>query len=185
VILPVFALLVLIVAVARGGDIRQLAHVPFRFGWVALIALVLQVVIFSGAWSNSKLASLTPVLYVASMLLLAVVIALNWRLPGFALIGVGVLSNALVIGLNGGRMPASLDALIAAGLEDVAVKAGALGSAANSTLIGPKTRLPFLADIFAIPHWVPLANVISIGDILIAAGAVWFFFGVVRRPRKA
>jgi hypothetical protein len=184
VILPVFAFLVLLVAVARGGDIRQLAHVRLRFGWVPLIALLLQVVIFSSAWDNSRFATLTPILYVTSMLLLAVVISLNWRLPGFALIGVGVLSNALVIALNGGRMPASLGAVTAAGLQDVAIKAGAVGSAANSILIDPQTRLPFLADVFAIPRWVPLANVLSVGDILIAIGAVWFFFGVVRRPHK-
>ena len=111
-------------------------------------------------------------------------VAVNWRLPGLPVVGVGLLCNALAISLNGGRMPASVDALLAAGLQSVALKAGALGASTNTILIGPETRLPFLCDIFALPSWFPLATVFSIGDVLIAAGAAWFFLAVVKpKPR--
>lgn len=183
-VLLLFALVAIVIALARGGDLTQLARVRFRYGWTALLALALQILIFSGFWSNSTFASLTPIVYVVTMALLVLVLALNWRLPGFALIGLGLLSNTLVIGLNGGMMPASEAALRAAGLEDVALKAGALGSSANSVLIGAHTKLPFLADIIPLPRWFPFANVISIGDVLIALGAAWFFLAVIK-PKPA
>jgi len=183
-ILLAFALLALVIALIRGGDITQLARVPFRFGWVALLALGLQILIFSGFWARALLAGLTPVLYVLSLLMLEFVVVTNWRLPGLAVLGLGLLSNALAIGLNGGRMPASIDALRTSGLILVILKAGALGSTTNTALIGPDTRVPFLCDIFAIPESLPLATVFSVGDIFIALGAAWFFLGVVKPKRK-
>jgi hypothetical protein len=184
-ILLVFALLGLVVALIRGGDIAQLARVPFRFGWLALLAVALQIAVFSGWWSRSHLADWTPLVYAASMFVLIVMVAANWRLPGLPLVGLGLLCNALAISLNEGRMPASLDALRAAGLQSVALKAGVLGTSTNTVLLGPDTRVPFLCDVFALPPWFPLATVFSVGDVFIAAGAAWFFLAIVRpKPRS-
>ncbi len=41
----------------------------------------------------------------------------------------------------------------------------------NSTLIHAGTALPFLGDVFALPRPIPLANVFSVGDVLIGVGA--------------
>jgi hypothetical protein len=184
-ILLAFALVGLLIALVRGGDITQLARVPFRLGWLALLAVGVQLLIFSRWWAQSPVFSAwIPILYSLSLLVLIVMVAVNWRLPGLPVVGVGLLCNALAISLNGGRMPASVDALLAAGLQSVALKAGALGASTNTILIGPETRLPFLCDIFALPSWFPLATVFSIGDVLIAAGAAWFFLAVVKpKPR--
>ncbi len=181
-ILLVFALLALLIALARGGDIMALARVPFRMGWLAILAVGLQILIFSQWWARSALAGWTPALYVLSLALLVGLVAANWRLPGMPVVGLGLACNALAIGLNGGRMPASLAALRTAGLEFVILKAGTLGSSANTVLLGPETRVPFLCDIFALPSWFPLATVFSVGDVLIAVGAAWFLLAVVR-PR--
>jgi lipoprotein signal peptidase len=40
----------------------------------------------------------------------------------------------------------------------------------NSQAITEDTVLPWLADIFYIPSWMPFSNVFSIGDVLIAIG---------------
>lgn len=183
-ILLVFALFALVIALARGGDIMALARVPFRLGWLAILAVGLQILIFSQWWARSALAGWTPMLYVASLVLLVGLVAANWRLPGLPVVGLGLVSNAVAIALNGGRMPASLAALRTAGLEFVILKAGTLGSSANTVLLGPETKVPFLCDIFALPSWFPLATVFSIGDVLIALGAAWFFLAVVR-PKGA
>ncbi len=183
-ILLLFAVLALLIALARGGDILALARVPFRLGWLALLAVGLQILIFSQWWARSALAGWTPALYVVSLGLLVALVAANWRLPGLPVVGLGLACNAIAIALNGGRMPASPDALRTAGLEFVILKAGTLGSSANTVLLGPETRVPFLCDIFAIPSWFPLATVFSVGDVLIALGAAWFFLAVVR-PRSA
>ena len=183
-ILLVIAAIALVVALARGGDLRALADVPIRHGYLAILAVVTQIVIFSSAWASSSLAPYAPYAYVVSMLLLLAAVGLNWRLPGLFALGLGLLANTFAIALNGGRMPASPAALETAGLSEAFTQAGALGSTANSTLLGPATRVPFLCDIFAVPSWFPLQNVFSAGDVLIALGAAWFFLATLRPRAK-
>jgi hypothetical protein len=76
---------------------------------------------------------------------------------------VGGCSNLLAIVANGGYMPADPDAL--AGLERLP-QAGY----SNSRLVDGVVLWP-LTDLFAMPAWVPLANVFSVGDVLIGVGA--------------
>jgi multisubunit Na+/H+ antiporter MnhE subunit len=38
-----------------------------------------------------------------------------------------------------------------------------------------------LTDIFALPAWLPFANVYSVGDVLIGAGVVTVIVGAMRR----
>jgi hypothetical protein len=61
-------------------------------------------------------------------------------------------------------MPASPEAVAAAGLPPDPP------GFANSAVL-PDPRLAFLGDVFAIPRSWPLANVFSVGDVLIAVGA--------------
>jgi hypothetical protein len=42
----------------------------------------------------------------------------------------------------------------------------------------PDPRLAFLGDVFAIPRGWPLANVFSVGDVLIAVGVVVAVHGI-------
>jgi Family of unknown function (DUF5317) len=39
-----------------------------------------------------------------------------------------------------------------------------------------------LTDVFAIPAWLPMANVFSVGDVLIAIGIAWTIVATMRRP---
>jgi hypothetical protein len=71
--------------------------------------------------------------------------------------------NLAAILTNGGRMPATPEAMEAAGL-DFAVKHNSVASA--------DPALPWLVDRFAAPDWVPLANVFSVGDLVIALGSI-------------
>jgi hypothetical protein len=43
-------------------------------------------------------------------------------------------------------------------------------------------RLLFLGDVFAIPHGLPLANVFSVGDVLLVLGLMWMVHRWCRRP---
>jgi hypothetical protein len=79
-------------------------------------------------------------------------------------IAVGGLLNLVAIAANGGVMPARRGALEAAGLD---VREG---SFANSDLV-EGANLAFLGDVFAIPAGWPGANVFSLGDVLMLAGA--------------
>src|SRR5688572_8026073 len=80
-----------------------------------------------------------------------------------------MLMNAVAIAANGGRMPVSPDAWEAAGLGD--------SSGLTNVRLGAE-RLGFLGDVFALPSAFPLANVFSVGDLLIGFGAIALIVGV-------
>ncbi|MGZ8620462.1 MAG: DUF5317 domain-containing protein, partial [Actinomycetota bacterium] len=91
---------------------------------------------------------------------------LNRHVPGLWLVGVGAICNLLPILANGGVMPASAHALELAGASTDP------GVFTNSTVL-TDPKLLFLGDVLAIPRSLPLANVLSIGDVVIALGAVY------------
>jgi hypothetical protein len=101
-------------------------------------------------------------------LLLLVALVYNYRLPGISVITLGFFFNFIAIALNGGYMPASPTAMEAAGRA--VLLPGQISS--NSIGMGPETILFFLSDVFAIPRGFIFPNVFSIGDIMIAIGAV-------------
>ncbi len=108
--------------------------------------------------------------HVASYAVLGTFLWLNRHLPGMALLAAGFACNAVAIVANGGLMPASEEALRAAGRWALMQEAGLAHN--NSTVIGPQTKLWFLGDVFALPQGLPLANVFSVGDVLLALGAL-------------
>ena len=113
--------------------------------------------------------SLTQLAYLASLALLLVAVIANYRVPGIIIITCGFLLNFAVIAANGGYMPASATAMEIAGMP--VLSPGHISN--NSNGMAPETRLAFLADIIAIPKGFVFPNVFSVGDILIAIGAVY------------
>lgn len=127
-------------------------------------SLLLQVVVLQAPVPHGVAATLHVATYVAALAFLW----LNRRVPGALVVGAGALSNGVTIALNGGTLPASPQAVEAAGL------AGREGFT-NSGVV-PDAVLPWLGDVFAWPAPLPLANTFSVGDVLIAVGvavAAW------------
>ena len=147
-----------------GGDLRRLSLVRLRMIWLPALALVAQVVIISvvpGA-NHSVLVAIHLATYVAA----GVFVAVNWRVPGLVLIALGGALNGITIALNGGTLPASLNALKVAGLpvtESDFMNSGVLAHPV----------LPILGDIFAWPSPMPLHNVFSVGDVVIVLGVAF------------
>jgi hypothetical protein len=79
-------------------------------------------------------------------------------------------------------MPLSPQALVTtkgeAHLAEHAAAPGGPTELSNVVLIGPRTQLAWLGDVIPEPAWVPGANVVSLGDLLIAAGFGWWAFWV-------
>ena len=76
---------------------------------------------------------------------------------------IGGAANLITIVANGGYMPVSPEAVAAMGRLP---KEGYSNSRLlDGVVLGP------LTDIFAMPTWIPLANVFSVGDALIGVGA--------------
>ena len=44
-------------------------------------------------------------------------------------------------------------------------------------------HLELLTDIFALPSWVPFANVFSLGDVILGVGVVLVIVAAMRRGR--
>jgi MFS transporter, DHA3 family, macrolide efflux protein len=154
-----------------GGDLRALAHLRLRALWApafALVAQILAISVFSGS-SKGLLGSV----HIGSYVLAGVFIWRNRKVPGFWLIGLGGLCNFAVIVANGGVMPALPEAVKAAGW-------GVTGGHFVNSLVLPHARLGFLGDVFALPAPIPLHNVFSVGDVMIAIGGLLFLHGTCR-----
>lgn len=158
------------------GHLDALSRFRFRWGGLALAGLLVQVVLFTPT-GDQLAGGLGPVLYVLSTLAVFVAVVRNIRLPGMAIVALGALSNLAAIIANGGFMPASSAALAAAGLD-------VPGSYTNSVVLDNPALQP-LTDVFAVPASWPLANVFSVGDVLIGVGIVIVIAAAMRRPREA
>jgi hypothetical protein len=143
-----------------GGRLERLSGVRLRWAPLALLGLAVQVVIFSepvGTW----LGDAGPAVYVASTLVVFAAVLRNLAIPGVAIIAAGAGFNLAAIVANGGTMPADPAAL---------ASVGGLPSGPTNSVVVPDPALRPLTDLFALPPWLPFANVFSIGDVLIAIG---------------
>ena len=160
-----------------GGRLDGLTAVRFRLAPLALGGLLFQLVLFSPAVTE-RVGDLGPTLYVASTVAVLVALLANLRLPGLWILAIGAAMNLLAIVSNGGYMPSSPEAWMALnGLAEVPTDAYT-----NSAIMTSATAFPALGDIFVFPRPLPLANVFSVGDVLIAVGAIVF---LVRQMRTA
>jgi uncharacterized protein DUF5317 len=153
----------ILVGFARGGRLGNLADLRFEWGLLAIAGLAAQVALFSGP-VGSLVGQAGPVLYVASSLVVLAVVLRNRRLPGLKLVAAGAICNLVAIGANGGYMPADPAALALAGLDPT--------SGYSNSVVTNRPVLAPLTDIFAVPAWMPFANVFSVGDLLIGLGIV-------------
>jgi hypothetical protein len=162
--LAIVALSLLTVRLA-GGTFTALSQLPLRAAWLVVAALLTQILTISVLVHPPYWLAAT--LHVASYLLAAAFLWQNRHLRGLPAAALGGGLNLLAITANAGRMPASPDALRAAGIVP------SPDHFANSTAV-VDARLPWLGDVFAVPGIAgPLANVFSIGDVVLVLGAVW------------
>ncbi len=145
-----------------GGRLEGLADIHFRWGWLAIAGLLVQVLLFAEPVAATVGAAGTPI-YLASTAAVLVAVLRNVRIPGMPIVAIGAASNLLAIVVNGGVMPTSPEAVAA--LEPEAA------GFSNSAVMSDPVLRP-LTDIFTLPPWVPFANVFSIGDVLIGLGVV-------------
>jgi hypothetical protein len=147
-----------------GGRLSALGDLKLRSIWLAGLAFGVQVLLVTVLPEGDE--TLHRAAHLATYALVGACLLRNLDLPFAWLIALGGALNFAAIAANGGVMPASRSALATAGLEP----AGG-GSFANSDLV-EDAHLAFLGDVFAIPAGWPGANVFSLGDVLLVAGAL-------------
>lgn len=157
-----------------GGRLDGLAGLHFRWAWLAVAGFLVQVVLFALP-TGDALASVGPAVYVGSTVIVLLALLANVRTPGVAIIAAGAACNLVAIAANGGAMPVRVETLAAAGLDPH-------DGFSNSVVTAAPVLEP-LTDVFAIPAGVPLANVFSIGDLLIGVGIAVVIAAAMRRGR--
>ncbi len=145
-----------------GGRLERLGELRFEWGWLAVAGLAVQIVLFSGSIEAGLERGVGAAIYVASTGAVLVAVWRNLSVSGLPLVAAGAISNLAAIVANEGIMPTTPEALAAAGM-------GAEEGFSNSAVVADPVLAP-LTDIFAMPPWLPLANVFSVGDVLIGVG---------------
>jgi uncharacterized protein DUF5317 len=170
----------LAIAVLIGGDVRRLSQLRIRHIELLLAAFASKVAVALLGTAHTQLSvNAARPLNVIGAVLLLVVVWFNRRIPGAILFGAGLTLNLVVILAFGGRMPVLLPrdgdpnsavlVLLRGGLDPLHV---ALGHAQG---------LWFLGDIFAIPGIGGHSSLVSIGDLLMAAGVAWLIIRCSQR----
>jgi hypothetical protein len=173
ILVAVVALLSVAGALAVNGRLRRFAQVRIRLAWGLGLAV------------GAALLSAVPALHgagtVVTLAAALVVVVANRTLPGMPLLGTGLLLNSAAILANGVSMPVDIDAAVRAGVNPPSQVADPF-----HTLADAHTRLRLLCDIIPVP-WPWRGEVVSVGDVLVAAGVGLFLVSVMlgvlpRRP---
>lgn len=143
-----------------GGRLEGLGAMGFHWAPVAIAGLAVQLAIFGPL--DSVVGSAGLPLYIGSTIAVLAAVIRNIRIRGLVLVVAGTLSNLAAILANGGVMPADPGAATLAGIEH--------GPGFSNSAVITSPALQPLTDIFALPAAVPLANVFSVGDVLIGVG---------------
>jgi hypothetical protein len=157
-----------------GGRWSALGSIPFRWAPLILLGFVTQIVLFSDAVAE-RVGAAGPPLYIVSTLMVGAAVVRNLRIPGMPLIVLGAASNVAAILANGGFMPAAPEALASLGKSAPTIYS-------NSAVVA-QPAFEFLTDRFALPRWLPFANVFSVGDILLGVGVVMLIVISMSRAR--
>lgn len=158
----------IIIGLLRGGEIEELANISIKGVTFFAIALFLRVsawgVSFLGIGNMEKFNSF---LIIISYVLLIYVSMQNIKMPGFKYINLGILLNAFVIFLNGGKMPVLIgkEVMNNANTANIFHEESIVHSLMNSD-----TMFAFLGDVISMPKPFPDNSIISVGDILILTG---------------
>ena len=171
-------------ALLLGGSPRGLLSRGIR-GWPAIVAgFAVELILYNPPVNTQPWAmQVGPWIWLATRLVFVGVLVANaWPASDRSvwpwwLAGLGLGLNTLVIAVNDGHMPQSVEAAITVwGASHVDPS-----RLQNVAPLAAESRLPWLADVLAEPKWLPRPTVVSVGDLLLALGvASWVFINTSR-----
>jgi hypothetical protein len=170
-----------IVGLLRKGNLRAFSQLNLKWGWIFPVLLVVQLAVFTLQNDSEFLGQLSGSIYIVVYIIGLIFLYLNRRNPGFILIFIGVFLNFIVMVLNGGRMPVSVEA--AAVLDPGYIQALKESLYAKHAMLTSTTHLGFLGDVIPISDPYPRTQIISIGDIIMNIGIFFFIqYLMVKHP---
>jgi hypothetical protein len=155
---------------------RTLKLTHLRWEWLIVVSVIPQVFLFQIPATAARIPeTVVPVIQVISMAGLLVFALGNIIKPGFWALGLGLFSNFLVIVINGGWMPISVETLVRLYTdhpESFWIIGARLGHGKDRILALENTHLAWLSDQLILPQWIPIRIAFSIGDIFITIGTI-------------
>lgn len=159
-LIAAFAVVLIAVIPLCGGRYAGLASMQLRGTWLIVVALAIQVTIISVLDLDAPIVSQS--MHIFTYVLAGAYLLSNRTIPRIWVVALGWFCNFMAITANGGVMPTSIAAARAVGRE-------ASDSFENSAPTS-SAHLAFLGDTIATPSHLPLANVVSIGDLALMVG---------------
>jgi hypothetical protein len=155
---------------------RNLVLPPLHLEWLVFATVLPQIMIFFiPGLAKVVPETVIPYIQIVSMSGLIVFVAVNIKITGFIILGVGLVGNFLAIATNGGWMPISVNTLARIHPE-IPVETWNVGERLSLTkdriLLPERTNLAFLTDILNLPSWISYKFAFSVGDILISIGMI-------------
>ena len=171
----------LLLSLATGGSLRRLLQLRLH-AWPLTVAaaaaqLVGALVAAYGLLSDDAALAVYAGGVAISAALVVVFLLRNLHLAGMGLVAAGLLLNAVVV-LANGAMPVSVEAAARAGLATGPI---AGGEDPRHELADDDTRLRWLGDWIPAP-WPVRPEVLSPGDVLLAAGLAQLLYVAARPP---
>ncbi len=164
----------LVVGFLAGGSTTGLASLRIRWPGAIVVGLLVQVALFTDL-AAQRVGDLGPILYVGVDHPRAGRDRPEPAIPGMPVVIAGAACNLAAIIANGGYMPA------AAGRPWRPSGRPSRPIYSNSSAAPDPVLWP-LTDIFALPRWLPWANIFSLGDVVIGVGVVLVIVLAMRRP---
>ncbi|MBT2289939.1 DUF5317 domain-containing protein [Paenibacillus albidus] len=176
----------LIVGLIRGGfryGLGQFGKLRIIGGLWFPVLLLIQFALFALTERLPAIASASGFFFIAVYVAGLYILWLNRKNQGFPLIFAGVFLNFLVMAVNGGKMPVSLEA--ASVLDPYYVDMLRSGTVATKHyLMDSASRLAFLGDIIPLSSPYPRTQVISIGDIVMNVGIFLYIQQIMVQGKK-
>ena len=175
-------LLAIIVGFIRGGNFTRFADLKFKMGWIFPLLLLIQLGIFALQNKVEVIGKLSGASFIVVYIIGLVFLWLNRYHSHFIIIFLGVLLNFIVMAVNGGRMPVSLEA--ASVIDPYYLEATKNALYAKHSIVSESTLLPYLGDIIPLSAPYPREQAISIGDVVMNIGVFFFIQAVMVRKKE-
>jgi hypothetical protein len=172
----------LLLGVCLGGSIAGPAQRGIRWAPLGVLCLALQVALFTPLLDRQPwIVSWGSWLYVGTLTGVCVLLVRNGlataprvQRAAWWIASLGVALNIQVITVNGGYMPRL----------DEGEPTAAVTRLSNVRPITTSTQLVWLSDVLVEPGWVPNANILSIGDLLLSTGVAGWAFALTVSTRR-
>lgn len=174
----------LLIGLVLKGQLKNFEKLNFKLWYLAIFAAIIEL-----SSNMIRLNEIQPysvfvddyVWYIKVVIysLLTIVLIVNIRHMGIVLVFIGVVLNGIVILMNQGRMPVTIE-----GIETLVsgeyIEKLTSGSDLAHQLLTDQTMYPFLGDIIHIMPPYPFPKTISVGDIFMSIGIMVFIICVMK-----